>query len=59
MPKYIWEKVKPGFKIVMTILILMGLGRITIIYKELRELNSKIDRLAMVLKLDLNSDKEK
>jgi hypothetical protein len=50
--------VKTGFKIGMTIAILMTLVRITIIHKKLRELNSKIDRVIMFLNLDLNSDEE-
>jgi len=50
--------VKTGFKIGMTISILMTLGRITILHKELREINSKIDTVIMFLNLDLDADKE-
>ena len=54
-----WLKsAKTGFKIGMTIAILMTLVRITIIHKELREINSKIDRVIMFLNLDLDADKE-
>jgi len=58
MQKDIWEKVKIGFKIGMTISILMTLGRITILHKELREINSKIDTVIMFLNLDLDADEE-